>query len=159
MPQAMLSLSAGETPDTVTGAIGDGINLVATIPLRFSQLEIGSTIGYQAMRSRALDNAQKATVFTERNVQLTATWHFTNSLSLRVTHQEAALDAAPPFGGLTSAVRTRDRLLSLLLSYQTNWRTRYYVGASMGSDTTSGPIGQDLRRNQIFAKVSYAFSN
>ena len=42
----------------------------------------------------------------------------------------------------------RDKLSSLLLTYQTNWQTRYYVGARQ----TSG-------QNQIFAKISYAFSN
>jgi hypothetical protein len=157
MPQAMVSLSAGEMPDKVTGAIGDGINLVATIPLRFSRLEVGSTIGYQTLRSRALD-IQK-TLFTERNVQLTATWHFSNRLNLRITHQRTAFDAAPPFAGLESDVHTASSLSSLLLSYQTNWQTRYYIAAFTGSDESDGPIHQDLRHNQIFAKISYAFSN
>ncbi|HKS57299.1 MAG TPA: DUF5916 domain-containing protein [Steroidobacteraceae bacterium] len=158
MPQAMISLSAGETPDNATGAIGDGINLIATIPLRFSRLEVGSTISYQSLRSRALDNDEK-TLFTERNMQVTATWHFSNKLNLRVTHQQASFDAAPPFGGLQSDVHARSRLSSVLLSYQSNWQTRYYVGVLTGSDESSGPIHPDSRHNQIFAKISYAFSN
>lgn len=158
MPQAVISVSAGETPDNVTGAIGDGLNLIATIPLRFSRLEIGSTIGFQALKSRALDKAEK-TLFTESNMQITATWHFSNKLNLRITHQEASFDATPPFAGLESSVHARSRLSSVLLSYQSNWQTRYYVGVFTGSDESNGPIHQDSRQNQIFAKISYAFSN
>jgi hypothetical protein len=158
MPQALISLSAGETPDNVTGDIGDGINLIATIPLRFSRLEIGSTIGYQALRSRVLDKGER-TLFTERTMQISATWHFSNKLNLRVTHQEASFDATPPFAGLESAVHARSRLSSVLLSYQSNWQTRYYVGVYAGSDEDNGPSHQESRQKQIFAKISYAFSN
>ena len=158
MPEARLYAYGGDIVDNVTGASGDGFNLQATIPLRFSRLEIKSTIGYQTSRGADLDGTTR-TLFTERNFQVTATWHFSDKLNLRITHQEAAFDAAPPFAGFESDVHMRGRLSSLLLSYQTNWQTRYYVGASAGWDESDGPMRQDLRRTQIFAKISYAFSN
>jgi hypothetical protein len=157
MPQAVISLSAGETPDHITGAIGDGINLIAKVPLRFSRLEISSAIGYQVLRSRALDNTEK-TLFTERNIQLTATWHFSNKLNLRIIHQKVSFDAAPPIARLESNVHARNRLSSMLLSYQSNWQTQYYLGVFTGSEVSNGPIQQDSKQDQIFAKISYAFS-
>jgi hypothetical protein len=158
MPEAVVSGYTGEIVDNVTGAVGHGFNILGTIPLRFSRLEIKSTVGYQTSRG-AGQNGATQTLFTERNTQVTATWHFSSRLNLRITHQEAAFDAAPPFAGLESAVHARSRLSSLLLSYQTNWQTRYYIGALTGSDESDGPIRQDSRHNQIFGKISYAFSN
>jgi hypothetical protein len=158
MPRATVSVSAGDVLDNVTGTIGDGITLLATIPLRFSQLEIESTLGYQTSRGTGLDGATR-TLFTERNSQVTATWHFSNKLNLRISHQEVAFDAIPPFASFDSDVHARSRLSSLLLSYQTNWQTRCYVGALTGSDESDGAIRRESRHSQIFAKISYAFSN
>ncbi len=158
MPEAVLSAYGGDIVDTVTGAIGDGFNVQATIPLRFSRLEIRSSLGYQTSRGPVLDSTT-GTLFTERNSQVTATWHFSSKLNLRITHQEGVFDAAAPFAGFASSVHSRSRLSSLLLSSQTNWQTRYYLGVSKGSDRGDGPIHQDLRHMQIFAKISYAFSN
>jgi Domain of unknown function (DUF5916)/Carbohydrate family 9 binding domain-like len=158
MPQATLSVSAGDVLDTVTGAVGDGIALLATIPLRFSRLEIESTVGYQTSRGTGLDGATR-TLLNERNSQVTATWHFSSKLNLSVSHQEVAFDAIPPFAGFESDVHSRTRLSSLLLSYQTNWQTRCYIGASTGSNAGDGSMGDETRHGQIFAKISYAFSN
>jgi hypothetical protein len=158
IPQAVLSAVGGEVVDNVTGAIGHGFSVETTIPLRFSRLEIKSSIGYQSSRGDGLDGATR-TLFTERTAQAIATWHFSNRLNLRATHQESAFDAVPPFAGIESAVRTKNRLSSVLLSYQTNWQTRYYVGALMGSDESDGPIRQKSKHTQIFGKISYAFSN
>jgi hypothetical protein len=158
MPGATLTGYGGEIVDNVTGAIGHGLNVRGTVPLRFSRLEIQSTIGYQASRGAGQDGASR-TLFTERSTQVTATWHFTSRLNLRITHQQAAFDAAPPFAGLESVVHARSGLSSLLLSYQSNWQTRYYFGASTGLNESVGPIRQDARHSQIFAKISYAFSN
>ena len=158
MPQAIVSGYGGEIVDNVTGAVGHGFNVQGTIPLRFSQLEIKSTVGYQTSRGDGQDGATK-TLFTERNTQVTAIWHFSSKLNLRATHQEAAFDAVPPFAGLESEVRARSRLSSLLLSYQTNWQTRYYVGALAASDDSNGSVRARSKQNQIFAKISYAFSN
>lgn len=158
MPEAMLSAYGGEIVDNVTGAIGDGFNVQGTIPLRFSRLEIKSTVGYQTSRGTGLDGATR-TLFTERNSQVTATWHFSSKLNLRISHQEAVFDAIPPFAGLESDVHLKSTLSSLLLSYQTNWQTRYYVGVLTGSDEGDAAIRQESRHNQIFAKISYAFSN
>lgn len=158
MSEATLSAYGGEIVDNVTGTISDGFNIQGAIPLRFSRLEIESTVGYQTSRGTGLDGATR-TLFTERNSQVTATWHFSSKLNLRISHQEAAFDATPPFAGLESDVHARSRLSSLLLSYQTNWQTRYYVGALTGSDESDGPIRRESRHNQIFAKISYAFSN
>jgi hypothetical protein len=158
MPQATVSASAGDVLDSVTGTIGDGINLVATIPLRFSRLEIGSTIGYQTMRSRAVDDASK-TLFAERNMQVTATWHFSSKLNLRLTHQQTTFDARPPFAGITTDMHAQTELSSVLLSYQTNWQTRLYFGAVTSSDRADTPEPLEAKAIQVFAKISYAFSN
>jgi hypothetical protein len=147
MPQAILSVTGGKMPDTVTGAIGDGWSIQGTIPLRFAQFEIGSTLGHQSLQATGADGP-KTTLFTERNLQVSATWHFSGRLNLRFTHQEATFDAVPPFAGLEARVHARSRLSSLLLRYQTNWQTRFYLGVSQTSE-----------QEQIFAKISYAFSN
>lgn len=84
---------------------------------------------------------------------------FSTKLNLRVMRQEVALDASPPFAGVNTPVRTRRRLSSLLLSYQRNWQTRYYVGASWSSSSDEPSLSRTSERNQIFAKISYAFSN
>lgn len=158
MPEAIVSGYGGEIVDNVTGAVGHGFNVQGTIPLRFSQLEIKSTVGYQTSRGAGQGGATR-TLFTERNTQVTAIWHFSSKLNLRATHQEAAFDAVPPFAGLETEVRARSRLSSLLLSYQTNWQTRYYVGALAASDDSNGSVRAKSKENQIFAKISYAFSD
>jgi hypothetical protein len=143
MPAVTLSAFGGERVDNVTGIVGDGYNVEGTIPLRFSRLEIASTFGYQTFRSVDARGA-RSTLFTERNTQMIATWHFSRKLNLRITHQESSFDAAPAFAGMATKVRAKIRLSSLLLGYQTNWQTRYYLGAE---------------HDRIFAKISYAFSN
>jgi hypothetical protein len=158
MPHAFLTAFGGKRVDNVTGIAGDAFNVRATIPLRFSRLEIKSTVGYQTFQSDDATGGRK-TLFTERTTQVTATWHFSSKLSLRVTHQRGAFDAVPPFAGIEAATRARSNSSALLLSYQTNWRTRYYVGASWSSDDSEPSIGQTSERNQVFAKISYAFSN
>jgi uncharacterized protein DUF5916/cellulose/xylan binding protein with CBM9 domain len=154
MPQAALSATGGEAVDTVTGEIGDGLNLLATIPLRFSRLEIESTGGYQTLQSR-----DGTMLFTERNMQAAAIWHFSSRLNLRLTHQQATFDAQPPFAGLSAAMHANTRLSSFLLSYQKNWQTRVYVGAVTTSDTIAAPEPTRARAIQVFAKISYALSN
>jgi hypothetical protein len=143
MPGAALAASGGERVDNVTGIVGDGYNVQGTMPLRFSRLEIASSLGYQTFRWADARGIER-TLLAERNKQVIATWHFSPKLNLRLTHQESALDVAPPFAGLVASVHARSSLTSLLLSYQTNWQTRYYLGAE---------------RNRLFAKISYAFSN
>jgi len=143
MPGATLSAFGGERIDNVTGIVGDGYNAQGTIPIRISRLEVASTAGYQTFRA-ADATGGKRTLLTERNAEVIATWHFSPKLNLRITHQESTLEAAPPFAGIMTSVRERSGFSSLLLSYQTNWQTRYYLGAE---------------KNRIFAKISYAFSN
>jgi hypothetical protein len=158
MPQATVSASAGDALDNVTGMIGEGFSLVATIPVRFSRFEIRSSFGYQTLRARALHDAGK-TLLNERNLQLTATWHFSSKLNLRLVHQQTTLDAYPPFAGLGADLRSQGQLSSALLSYQTNWQTRVYLGAVTSSERAniSGPAPTNAF--QVFAKISYAFSN
>lgn len=158
MPHVTLTAFGGSRVDNVTGARGDGFNAQGAIPLRFSRLEIKSTVGYQTFRSDDANGARR-TLFSERNTQVTATWHFSSRLNLRITHQRGAFDAVPPFAGIEASIRERSSLSSLLLSYQTNWQTRYYVGASWSSSDSESRISQTSERNQVFAKVSYAFSN
>jgi hypothetical protein len=156
MPQATLVAYGTELVDNVTGVIGDGFNVQATIPLRFARFELSSTGGYQKLETPGADGG-KQELFTERAVQLTATWHFSNRLNLRLMHQRTSFDAAPPFANLESAVRINKDLSSLLFSYQSNWQTRYYIGAVIGS-ADNGPTGEQSKDTQLFAKLSYAFS-
>jgi hypothetical protein len=156
MPQATLVAYGSELVDSVTGLKGDGFNVTATIPLRFARFEINSTGGFQTLKTTAMDGANK-TLFTERNMQVTATWHFSSRFNLRVMHQRTLFDAAPPFANLESPVRLRNEVSSVLLSYQSNWQTRYYVGAVTGSGD-SGAAGEQSKQTQVFAKLSYAFS-
>lgn len=143
MPGATLTAFGGERVDNVTGIVGDGYNIQGTIPVRFSRFELASTLGYQTFRSADVSGGRR-TLFTERNTQVIATWHLSPKLNLRITHRETAFTAVPPFAGIATSVRARSGLSSLLLSYQTNWQTRFYLGAE---------------HNRIFAKISYAFSN
>jgi hypothetical protein len=158
MPQTRLTAFGGSLVDNITGLPGNGLNIQATIPLRFSHLEIRSTFGFQKFRVDLAGGPSK-TLFVERHTQITATWHFSSRLNLRAIYQVGAFDAAPPFAGMAAASRTVSNASSLLLSYQTNWQTRYYVGASWtSSDSEPVPSLPDAR-DQIFAKISYAFSN
>jgi hypothetical protein len=158
MPEATLTVNGGEMVDYMTGAIGHGFSSQGTLPLRFSRFEIKSVTGYQTLRGARL-NGTTGTLFTERTLQMTTTWHFSSRLNLRMTHQRATFDAVPAVAGLESAMRMRSNSSSLLLSYQANWQTRYYVGVFAGSIESNGPSNQNVQRNQIFAKISYAFSN
>jgi hypothetical protein len=157
MPQAALTVTGGDVVDNVTGAIGGGFSVQGTVPLRFSRLEIRTSAGYQTLHSRDGDDSGK-TLFIERNVQVTATWHFSTRLNLRLMHKQTRLDAAPPFAGLESDVRATSRLSSILLSYQTHWQTRYYIGALLSSDHSDGLQSDSAEQKQLFAKISYAFS-
>lgn len=156
MPRAALSVTVGEVPDNVAGRIGDGFSAQGTIPLRFARLEITPTGGYQTLEARGADGTRKV-LFAERNLQLTATWHFSNEVNLRVMYQRTSVDTAPPFAGLESAVHTSGTASSVLLSYQKNWRTRCYIGALVASDY-GGTFAQHSEQTQVFAKFSYAFS-
>ena len=158
MPQVTLSASAGDALDNVTGMVGHGVNLVAMIPLRFSRLEVVSIVGYQALRGHALDEAQR-TLFSERNMQVSATWHFSSRSYLRLTHQQATFDARPPFAGLTTGAHSQSRQTSILFSYQANWQTRLFVGAMTSSDRASSSALPPASAVELFAKISYAFSN
>jgi hypothetical protein len=158
MPQATVSAVVGDAVDNVTGTIGDGTNFLATIPLRFSRLELASVIGRQTLRSRAADGSRK-TLLSERNVQAVVTWHFSDRLSLRLTHERMALDASPPFGGLKLKVHDTSRQTSLLLEYQANWQTRYYFGALTTLQDSTGSGSGGRTQTAVFAKLSHAFSN
>jgi hypothetical protein len=158
MPQATLSVSAGDMPDSVSGAIGDGINLLVTVPVRLSRLEIGSTLGYQTLRSYDSSESRK-TLFTERNMQMTATWHFSSRLNLRLTHRQTTFDAQPPFARLVAAMHAQTELSSALLTYQTNWQPRIFLGVVRTSDYVDRREPLADRTRQVFAKISYAFSN
>jgi hypothetical protein len=131
---------------------------VASIPLRFSRLEIGSAAGYQTLRARTLAHSRR-TLFIERNLQLSATWHFSRKFNLRLTHQQATLRARAPFAGLITATHANNELSSVLISYQTNWQTRLYVGAVTSSASIETPEQKHAEALQVFAKISYAFSN
>lgn len=156
MPNATLALTAGEMPDVVTGAVGDGLSMQAVLPIRFSRLEIHQSIGYQTLRSRTGDASR--TLLTQRNFELGITWHFSSRFNLRLTHQEDTLVARPPFAGLQSPTRATNRLSVILLSYQSTWQTRWFLGAQQGSERAEGAQTSVSERSQIFAKVSYAFS-
>jgi hypothetical protein len=73
--------------------------------------------------------------------------------------QQSTLDAQPPFAGLASRIHSQTGLASVLLSYQTNWQTRLFIGATRTSSRNSAPEASPADATHVFAKISYAFSN
>lgn len=157
MPQATLSLMGGEMVDSITGEVGDGFSANVSIPLRFLRLELVSRVGYQTLESRSPEIGRRM-LFTERRSQLTGTWHFSEKLYIRATHEVDSFDAARGFAGLETNARSKRRVSTLLLSCQTNWRTRFFIGVRSGIDTLEALNGDTSEIDEIFAKVSYAFS-
>ena len=97
-------------------------------------------------------------LFTQRNLNLSVTWHFSSRLNARLTHLEDTLEARPPFAALPSPLRTARRVSAILLSYQSDWQTRWFLGAMHDSHRTEGTQARSPTELHIFAKVSYAFS-
>lgn len=157
MPQATLSLTGGESVDNVTGEIGDGFSANISIPLRFFRLKLVPIAGYQTLKSRSPEIGRR-TLFTERRTQINATWHFSEKLYIRATHEVDSFEAQPGFAGLEIGGRSKRRMSTLLLSYQTSWRTRCFIGVRSGMDMVEALDTRQSDQDEIFAKVSYAFS-
>ena len=91
-------------------------------------------------------------LFSERDVQFSGIWHFSERMYAQVLHQSSRLSIPSTVVG-AGALEQNTRLSSLLLSYQANWQTRYFVGVQRraGGDTETAardPI-------QVFAKLAY----
>ena len=139
MPQATLTVTAGDTLDTTTGELGDGLMVQAILPLRlFSRFELISTLGFQSLDSRRQDLADKR-LFTQKNTQVNAIWHFNSRLYAQALYQSSSFTSPEQ--------RSVNKLSSLLVSYQTNWQTRYYFGFRRSENGES--------QSEIFAKLSY----
>jgi hypothetical protein len=132
MPGAGVSFSTGESLDLATGQVGTSRTVQATLPIRLEQLELITSLARQSLESR----------FTERNVHVNATWHFSTRLYAQGIHQMSSLS--------TADATTRRELTSLLVSYQTNWQTRYFIGFRQ--------VDGLERDRELFAKISYVFS-
>jgi len=156
MPQVTVTLLTGDTLDTTTGEVGAGRTFQAIVPLRlFSRLELSTSLGYQSLDSRRRDVAQKR-LFTQRNTQVNAIYHFSSRLYAQALYQSSTFTAARSPLPLTPddpipivGLRSDNKLSSLLVSYQTNWQTRYYFGFRHSENSESA--------SEVFAKLSYAF--
>jgi hypothetical protein len=144
MPQAEVSFSAGENVFRSTGEVGDGLSVTATIPLRlFSRFELGTSLGYTYLNSQRPD-ANPKRLYTQRNTQLNAIWHFSSRAYTQALFQHSTFQSAD------SPAEFSSRLFSFLVSYQTNWQTRYYIGFHRSSP--------DPTQSEVFAKLSYVFA-
>lgn len=132
MPGVSLAITTGEALDLATGEVRDGRTVEAIVPLRLQRLDLSTALGYQALDGR----------FTERTANVNGIWHFSSRLHGQAIHQVTKLTMGDS--------RTTTDLTSLLLSYQTNWQTRYFVGFRQSDGLA--------REREIFAKLSYVFS-
>jgi Domain of unknown function (DUF5916) len=144
MPNVRLTIDAGETLDFSTGSVGRGQVVEAEIPLRlFGRLELAPALSYQSLNTNTSAGSHR--VFTERNLQVDALWHFSNRLYAHALFQNALLTTAREDGSGDQSLSSTHRLF--LLSYQANWQTRYFVGFRDG-----------LQGREVFGKLSYVFS-
>jgi hypothetical protein len=159
LPQMMVTASIGDGLDATTGEVGDGLIVQATTPIRlFNRLEIRPSLGYQSLNSRRAGLAQKRLV-SEIDTQADVLWYFSKRLYLEALYQSSkSLAAAASTPPLTEP-QSRSTLTSLLLSYQTNWQTRYYLGMRRGTSQLQGTSSLQSNQTEIFAKLSYAFFN
>jgi hypothetical protein len=132
MPGASVSYASGETLDLATGDVVPVQSWRATFPVRFERLDMSASAAHQALADR----------LTERTLRVNGVWHFSTRLYAQAIHQAASLT--------TQSSRASSDLTSLLVSYQTNWQTRYFVGFRQSDGLT--------REREIFAKFSYVFS-
>ena len=98
MPQAKLSVVGGETLDVVTGAVCDGWNIAGTCRRGFrnSRSHRPPAIRLRGQPVPMVSNGRSSlTQYASER-----TWHFSSKLNLRLTHQEATLDAMTPFASL-----------------------------------------------------------
>jgi hypothetical protein len=131
-PGASLTIATGDALDLATGDVREGRTVKAVLPVRLQRLDLRTTLGYQSLDDR----------FTERTASVNGVWHFSGQLYAQAIHQSSRLTS--------DDVLDTSELSSLLLSYQRNWQTRYFVGFRQSDGLT--------REREIFAKLSYVFS-
>ncbi len=157
MPKMTLTASVGEGLDATTGEVGDGLTVQTTIPIRlFNRFEIRPTLAYQSLNSRRPDLAHRR-LFTEIDTQADVLWHFSSRLYLEALYQKSRFRRPPQSDPLSLETRSTGTLSSFLLSYQTNWQTRFYAGVRHGASRLQGTEPARGNQTEIFAKLTYAF--
>ena len=155
-PQMILTASVGQGVDATTGEIGDGLSVQATIPVRlFDRFELRPSIAYQSLNSRRSDLERKR-LFTEVDTQADVLWHFSTRCYLEALYQRARLTGPPQTAAVPFESRSVSTLSSFLLSYQTNWETRFYAGFRRGAGQLDGPFATAGNQTELFAKLTYA---
>jgi hypothetical protein len=146
MPQASLIGEFGQALDLTTGEVAASQRWQAFLPVRIlDRLELGFLGAYQRLDSRTRSEGARP-LLTETDLQLSAIWHFSSRLYAYGLYQtERTQQAMSPLANDDASSRTQR--FSLLLSYEANWQTRYYVGLRSGDEG-----------HEIFGKISYAFS-
>lgn len=153
MPGANVTATFGDGIDFSTGEVNDAVSVIAEVPLRLGdRLELTSSLGFEAQERKERSAAQRA--FTQRNTQMNVLWHFSNRLYAQLLYQDAKLSAPqpPPISGPNTTVESTT--VSMLLSYQTNWQTRFFVGLRHSATDVGSPSSD----TEVFAKVSYVLS-
>lgn len=144
-----LMASSGDGVDFSTGKVNEAASLVAQIPLHLTdRLELSANFGYQTQDSR--DAGRKQRLFTQRNLQVNLLWHFSNRLYAQVLYQDSRFSSRAAVAGQAD-LASKSRTVSGLLSYQTNWQTRFFIGARY----SSSDFGTQTSNTEVFAKIAY----
>ncbi len=153
-----LSASVGDGLDASTGEVGDWRNFSASIPLRlFDRFELSTTLAHQELDSRRQEASPKR-LFTETTAQANAIWHFSHKLYVQMIHQESEIARSSRNDVQPIDSRLKSRFSSLLVSYQSNWQTRFFVGVRHGVEQAGVSSPTDSTQTEAFAKLTYALS-
>lgn len=158
IPSIGLIASVGDGLDASTGEVGDWRNFSASVPLRlFDRFELSTALAYQALDSRRQEASSKR-LFSETTAQANAILHFSNKLYVQLIHQESEITRSSQTDSQPIGSRRKSRFSSLLLSYQTNWQTRFFVGVRHGVEQVGGSSPTESTQTEAFAKLTYALS-
>jgi hypothetical protein len=158
MPGLSVSGSRGDGFDARTGEPGDSTTWSVSVPLRlFGQLEVSASAAHQSLKWRQPD-ASGAPLFDETNKQVNAVWHLSDKLYVQAAHQSARLKRRAPDDALSAELRSTNELSTALLSYQTNWQTRYFIGFRRSSSRVDQATVQERNGTEVFVKFAHVFS-
>jgi hypothetical protein len=158
LSQLMVTALVGEGLDVTTGEVGKGLNVQATVPIHLlNALELRPTIAYQSLDS-GQTAATRRRLFSELDVQTDLIWHFSSQLYFEALLQRSKNTNGPPRGPPSAGSRSTNTLSSLLLSYQANWQTRYYLGFRRGINQADELMPMESSRNELFLKLTHALS-
>ncbi len=77
-------------------------------------------------------------------------WHFSRRLYAQVLYQDSRFSSRAPVAGQAD-LASQNTIVSGLLSYQTNWQTRFFIGARYSSND----FGARTSNTEVFAKIAY----